>query len=118
MYDQTRNERALDQPQGYGDGGPGADGEALAAIRTTRNYYRDFVTGFVLNAASDIEPAPTEWLRPGRIPLGHLTLLAGDPDAGKSLVTLDMAARVSTASAWPDGSAGQALLQAPGPAVP
>ena len=45
-----------------------------------------------------------EWLWPGRIPLGKLTLLAGDPGLGKSFVTLDMAARVSTGSAWPDAS--------------
>ena len=43
-----------------------------------------------------------EWLWPGRVPLGKLTLLAGDPGLGKSFVTLDMAARVSTGAAWPD----------------
>jgi hypothetical protein len=43
-----------------------------------------------------------EWLWPGRIPLGKLTLLAGDPGLGKSFVTLDIAARVSTGEAWPD----------------
>ena len=34
--------------------------------------------------------------------MGQLTLLAGDPDAGKTLLTLDMAARVSTGAPWPD----------------
>jgi RecA-family ATPase len=43
-----------------------------------------------------------DWLWPGRIPLGKLTLLAGDPGLGKSFVTLDMAARVSRGSEWPD----------------
>jgi len=43
-----------------------------------------------------------EWLWPGRVPLGKLTLLAGDPGLGKSFVTLDMAARVSRGEAWPD----------------
>jgi hypothetical protein len=42
------------------------------------------------------------WLWPGRIPLGKLTLLAGDPGLGKSLVTLDIAARVSRGLPWPD----------------
>ena len=32
-----------------------------------------------------------------------LTLLYGDPNLGKSLITLDMAARVTTGAAWPDG---------------
>lgn len=43
-----------------------------------------------------------DWLWPGRVPLGKLTLLAGDPGLGKSFVTLDMAARVSQGRPWPD----------------
>lgn len=43
-----------------------------------------------------------KWLWPGRIPLGKLTLLAGDPGLGKSLVTLDIASRVSNGWSWPD----------------
>lgn len=43
----------------------------------------------------DITREQLEWLWPGRIPLGKLTLLAGDPGLGKSFVTLDLAARVS-----------------------
>lgn len=76
--------------------------EKAAEARATRNFFRDCVTGFVLDSSSHVAPAPTEWLWPGRIPLGHLTLLAGDSDAGKSLLTLEMAARVSTGAPWPD----------------
>lgn len=43
-----------------------------------------------------------DWLWPGRIPLGKLTLLVGDPGLGKSFVTLDIASRVSRGAAWPD----------------
>jgi hypothetical protein len=43
------------------------------------------------------------WLWPGRIVTENLTLLVGDPDVGKSLVALDLAARVSQGGAWPDG---------------
>lgn len=50
----------------------------------------------------DVEPQELRWLWPGRIPMGKLTLLAGDPGLGKSLVTLDMAARVSSGAPWPD----------------
>jgi hypothetical protein len=41
------------------------------------------------------------WLWPGRIALGRVTLLVGDPGVGKSLVALDIAARVSTGRPWP-----------------
>jgi putative DNA primase/helicase len=51
---------------------------------------------------TDVEPTGIQWLWPGRIPLGYVTLLVSDPGAGKSLVALDIAARVSTGKPWPD----------------
>jgi hypothetical protein len=50
-----------------------------------------------------VKPSDVSWLWPGRIPRGKVTLLAGDPGLGKSFVTMDLAARVSRAGAWPDG---------------
>jgi hypothetical protein len=51
---------------------------------------------------TDVEPTGVHWLWPGRIPLGYVTLLASDPGLGKSLLSLDIAARVSTGRPWPD----------------
>ena len=51
---------------------------------------------------SEVKSELVEWLWPGRIALGKLTLIAGDPGLGKSFLTLDIAARVSSASSWPD----------------
>lgn len=51
---------------------------------------------------SDVEPEAVRWLWPQRIPLGKLTILVGDPGVGKSFITLDIAAHVSTGSPWPD----------------
>ena len=51
---------------------------------------------------SDVKPEPVRWLWPGRIAAGKLTLIAGDPGLGKSFLTLDIAARVSTGAGWPD----------------
>ena len=64
----------------------------------------------VLTCLANVQPQPVEWLWPGRIALGKLTLLAGDPGLGKSFLTLDMATRVSRATAWPDGAAVYAPL--------
>ncbi len=50
---------------------------------------------------SDVQPQEVQWLWPGRIALGKVTIIAGDPGLGKSLATLDMAARVSTGDVWP-----------------
>jgi len=58
----------------------------------------------VLVWLADVRPEPVSWLWPGRIALGKLTLIAGDPGLGKSFLTLDMAARVSRGWAWPDAT--------------
>ncbi len=50
---------------------------------------------------ADIQPEPISWLWPGRIALGKLTLIAGDPGLGKSLITAAMAATVSKGFLWP-----------------
>jgi putative DNA primase/helicase len=60
--------------------------------------------GAVLHRISDVPPQKLSWLWPGRIPLGKLTLFSGDPGLGKSLVTLDIASRVTCKRAWPDGA--------------
>lgn len=51
---------------------------------------------------STVKAESVKWLWPGRIPRGKVTLLCGDPGLGKSFVTLDMAARVSSRQDWPD----------------
>lgn len=45
--------------------------------------------------ASELKPEQVEWLWPGRIPLGTITILDGSPGLGKSLITYDLAARVT-----------------------
>lgn len=44
---------------------------------------------------SEFEPERVEWLWQGRIPMGKLAILEGDPGTGKSTLTLDLAARVT-----------------------
>ena len=51
---------------------------------------------------ADVEPEEVSWLWHRRLPLGKLSVLAGVQGIGKSFMTLDMAARVSTGTAWPD----------------
>lgn len=45
--------------------------------------------------ASAVWPGRVEWLWPGWIPFGGISLLAGDPGIGKSLLTARLAARLS-----------------------
>ncbi len=50
----------------------------------------------------EVQPERVNWLWPGKIARGKLTVLAGDPGLGKSFVTLDIAARLTSGLAWPD----------------
>lgn len=66
---------------------------------------------------ADVRAERVQWLWAGRLPLGKLVVLDGDPSVGKSTLTLDIAARVSSGSPWPDGApaspaAGVLLLSA------
>jgi RecA-family ATPase len=55
----------------------------------------------IVGSMDHVQPEEVRWLWPGRIPLGKLTMLDGDPGLGKSLVTLDLASRVSTGAPMP-----------------
>lgn len=55
---------------------------------------------------SSFEPKEVDWLWPDRFPVGMLSILGGDPGAGKSTIILDMAARITTGTPWPDDRNG------------
>lgn len=63
---------------------------------------------------ADVEPEELQWLWPKRLPLGKLTLLVGDPGLGKSFITIDLTARITSGKPWPDDSgtaeAGNVIL--------
>src|SRR5260370_30781291 len=52
---------------------------------------------------SEASPRPISWLVPGRFAFGQVAIIDGDPDLGKSLLMLDLAARLSTGPSWPAG---------------
>jgi hypothetical protein len=59
--------------------------------------------GLVTIRADRIQPKAVTWVWPGRIPAGKVTMFDGDPGLGKSCITTDLTARVTTASPFPDG---------------
>jgi putative DNA primase/helicase len=61
-----------------------------------------------LRCLAELAEQPMQWLWPGRIPRGALTLLCGGPGRGKSLLALDIAARVTSGQPWPDGGPADA----------
>jgi putative DNA primase/helicase len=57
-----------------------------------------------LTRLADVTPERVSWLWPGRIPLGKLVMLDGDPGVGKSTVALDIAATITNGAQWADGT--------------
>lgn len=55
---------------------------------------------------SDVVPEPIDWLWDGHLARGKLHDISGDPGLGKSTVTIDWGARVTTGKPWPDGQPG------------
>jgi len=60
-----------------------------------------------LRPVSQLVARPVEWLVPAWLPLAKLSILEGAPGLGKSLITLDLCARLSTGRPLPDGSPGR-----------
>lgn len=56
-----------------------------------------------LQTADSVNARPLSWLWPGRLAQGKLSILDGDPGLGKSLLALDLCARISTGRDFPDG---------------
>lgn len=70
----------------------------------------------VLIRLADVKPQPVEWLWHRRIARGAIAILDADPGKGKSIVSLDIAARVTNGWAMPpdirggNGKPGKVLL--------
>src|SRR5262245_46791157 len=54
---------------------------------------------WAVRCLAGVQSRPVDWLARGRIPFGMITILDGDPGLGKTTLTIDLAARVSTGRA-------------------
>ncbi|HNB50468.1 MAG TPA: AAA family ATPase [Anaerolineales bacterium] len=72
--------------------------EALFATRPGHKMHFESLEEIAPNLA------PLEWLWPGWLPRGMLTLFGAAPGAGKSFAALDLSWRITTNQGFPDGS--------------
>jgi putative DNA primase/helicase len=79
-----------------------SDTVVLETAQPKKSKFRKRKTPHYMHCAADHPAEKVKWLWPGRIPLGKVTLLSGDPGTGKSLLTIDIASRVSRGASWPD----------------
>jgi hypothetical protein len=70
----------------------------VAAPRASKDCDR-----LVFEVVQDVAAARIDWVWPNRLAARKLTLVAGDPGMGKSQMTIDVVARISTGAMWPDG---------------
>jgi bifunctional DNA primase/polymerase-like protein/AAA domain-containing protein len=73
--------------------------ETKAEVETARRP-------LIVQAIRDVPMRPVPWLWASRLARGALSLFVGDPEDGKTVTALDLAARVSTGKPWPDGLPG------------
>lgn len=102
---------ALELPSSLGEGGDVDDlhqlhGSRLGAALSGLPVLHDEEAAQVGVLLSEVECEQVSWLWRGRIPLGKITILDGDPGTGKSTLALDVAARVTRGAPMPDGSPG------------
>ncbi|MDQ6911073.1 MAG: AAA family ATPase, partial [Actinomycetota bacterium] len=57
--------------------------------------------------AASLTARPVRYLWRQRIARGKMTVLGGDPGVGKGTIGIDIAARLSSGTPWPDGHAGE-----------
>ncbi len=69
-----------------------------------RNGHQRTGAGLAGVRADSVAVTEVTWFWQKRVPKGKLTIFDGDPDVGKSAVTMDIAARKSAGRTFPDGS--------------
>jgi len=84
---------------------PGSDvgvivAEAVTGLRETP--LNGAARRVALVPMSSVRAKPVRWLWPGFIPHGKTTIVFGDPEAGKSLFSVWLAARITTGDPLPD----------------
>jgi hypothetical protein len=72
----------------------------LVAIESEQGH----VSRLVGIRMSDVEAVPLRWLWPDKFPMGKVGLVTGIQGGGKSLLLIDLMARVTTGVDWPDGT--------------
>lgn len=96
--------RSADQPPGHHPAkGNGSTSLTTAeAAQAYADQTRAEVLGqMVYRKASSIKMRATDWLWPGKIPLGEICVIQGDPGLGKSQITASLCAIITTGGLWP-----------------
>lgn len=90
------------QTHAKGNGGAGAPLTPAERVQAQERAARaEVLAGLVYTCIADVRPEAVKWLWPGRIPLGELTMIVGDPGLGKSQICASLASVVTNGGQWP-----------------
>jgi|GEM_PF-3030423 len=97
-----------------------SDGVAFDALLPDAHFSApDLSASFSALQFGEFRVGPeVQWLWPGRVPRGMVTLIEGAEGAGKSFVALDIAARVSRGAGWPELAETSSVATRKGPLTP
>jgi len=85
------------------DTGGTLDGLMLR-VREAQVLTRTDQAVLIIKNLSEVVVRSVDWLWPNRFPMGKLSLVVGDPNVGKSFLSLYISARVTNGLPWPDGT--------------
>lgn len=88
------------------DGASGTYGQMTISLALT-SFKEKPVGAGNWRMLDQIEIEIIQWLWPNRIALGKLNLFTGKPDMAKSMITVDIASRLTTAKEWPNAVANE-----------
>ena len=77
---------------------------ALTAVRTANRAMIEDARVVKIRCGASIKPQAIDWLWPGWLPAGKLTILAGAAGTGTTTLALGLGAVITTGGRWPDGS--------------
>lgn len=77
-----------------------ADRDTILALVGSAEPWTD---GPSVRPISSYDSTPIEWVWPGWLPRGTVTLFDGNPGEAKSTAVMDLIARITTGGSWPDG---------------
>ncbi len=99
-------EDAFEEAWPQGDGRPLQGDGAVETSPLGHDHPLTVTYGEPGHFLSEYTPVPVRALWGGRLYLGKLAICDGDPGNGKTLLALDLAARITTGREMPDGSPG------------
>ena len=102
FVDALAGKRTTTPTGGPGTGRPPTDQEAPGGPPHPAHDGTPIVARPVIVRLADVYAEPVVWQWRGRLAHGKLALIVGNAGMGKSWITLDIAAHVSTGRPWPD----------------